>query len=79
MAISARSRRGTSPSFWRTHNATQMMMAQACMPSVHSARTLPILKVDRAQPVAPVWFPTPIQRAKYQSRSAATASLVIAR
>jgi hypothetical protein len=27
MAISARSRRGTSPSFWRNHNAMQMMMA----------------------------------------------------
>ena len=79
MAISARSRRGTSPSFWRTHNAMQMMMAQACMPSVHSTRTLPVVKVDHAQPIAPVWFPTPIQRAKYQTRSIASASLSIAR
>ncbi len=34
MAISARSRRGTSSSFWRNHNAMQNMMIQACMPSV---------------------------------------------
>jgi hypothetical protein len=27
MAISARSRRGTSASFWRNHNALQLMMA----------------------------------------------------
>jgi len=37
MALHARSRRGTSPSFWRNHNAMQMMMAQACMPSVRQA------------------------------------------
>ena len=34
MAKSARSRRGTSSSFWRNHNAMQNMMIQACMPSV---------------------------------------------
>jgi hypothetical protein len=34
MANSSRSRRGTSPSFWRNHNGRQLMMAQACMPSV---------------------------------------------
>lgn len=34
MAISARSRRGTSSSFWRNHNAMQTMLAQACMPSI---------------------------------------------
>ncbi|RSL18600.1 hypothetical protein EDE15_4190 [Edaphobacter aggregans] len=34
MAISARSRRGTSVSFWRNHNAIQTMMAQACMPAL---------------------------------------------
>jgi hypothetical protein len=62
MAIPARSRRGTSPSFWRNHNAMQMMMAEACMPSV---RRLPPVKTDRVQPVAPVWFPTSIQRERY--------------
>ena len=69
MAISARSRRGTSPSFWRNHNAMQMMMAEAWMPSVRRASTA---KVDRVQPVAsvaPAWFPTPAPRDKYQARS----------
>ena len=37
MALYARSRRGTSASFWRNHNAMQMMMTQACMPSVRRA------------------------------------------
>ncbi|MDQ2833774.1 MAG: hypothetical protein M3Y50_08540 [Acidobacteriota bacterium] len=72
MAISARSRRGTSASFWRNHNAMQMMMAQACMPSV---RPLPTVKADRTQPVAPVWFPTPMQRERYQARSNGAVSL----
>lgn len=75
MAISARSRRGTSPSFWRNHNAMQMMMADACMPSL---RPLPPVKADRVRPVAPVWFPTPSQREKYQARSTASTSLSIA-
>jgi len=72
MAISARSRRGTSASFWRNHNAMQMMMAQACMPSV---RPLPTVKADRTQPVAPVWFPTPMQHERYQARSNGAVSL----
>jgi hypothetical protein len=59
MAISARSRRGTSASFWRHHNAMQMMLAQACMPSI---RTIPPTRAARVEPVAPVCFPTPIQR-----------------
>ncbi len=68
MAISARSRRGTSPSFWRNHNAMQMMLAEVCMPSVRRVSTV---KVDHAQPVAPVvpaWLPTPAQRDKYLAR-----------
>ena len=66
MAISARSRRGTSPSFWRNHNAAQMMMIEACLPSF---RTLPTAKTERFQPVAPVWSPTSQQRERYQKRS----------
>ncbi|HUZ96730.1 MAG TPA: hypothetical protein VMU57_17645 [Edaphobacter sp.] len=69
MAISARSRRGTSPSFWRNHNAMQMMMAEACMPSV---RRIPTAKADSVKTmaqVAPTWFPTPAPRDKYQARS----------
>jgi hypothetical protein len=76
MAISARSRRGTSPSFWRNHNAMQMMMAQACMPSV---RPLPPVKTDCVQPVAPVWLPTPMQRERYQTQSNGAVSLPTAR
>ena len=34
MAISSRSRRGTSPAFWRSHNAAQTLLVQACMPSI---------------------------------------------
>lgn len=34
MATSSRSRRGTSPSFWRNHDGRQLMLARACMPSV---------------------------------------------
>ena len=45
MAISARSRRGTSSSFWRNHNAMQTMMVQACMPSIRPEpkRTTPVV------------------------------------
>ena len=45
MALYARSRRGTSPSFWRNHNAMQMMMTQACMPSV---RRVPVKEPETA-------------------------------
>jgi hypothetical protein len=38
MASFSRSRRGTSPSFWRNHNGQQLMMVQACMPSVRLSR-----------------------------------------
>jgi hypothetical protein len=56
MAISARSRRGTSASFWRNHNAMQLMMAQACMPSVR-----PVTKVKRMTipPIVPFRGPAP--------------------
>ncbi len=76
MAISARSRRGTSPSFWRNHNATQMMMAQACMPSL---QPLPSVKTNRVPSIAPVWLPTPTQRERYLVRSGEAVSLPIAR
>ena len=76
MAISARSRRGTSSSFWRNHNAMQMMMVQACMPSI---RTLAPTKASQVTPVAPVWFPTPIQRQRYQARSNGVAGLTTVR
>lgn len=52
MAISARYRRGTSPSFWRNHNAMQMMMAQACMPSVRPSFSA---KSERVLPLTPVF------------------------
>jgi hypothetical protein len=56
MAISARSRRGTSASFWRNHNALQLMMAQACMPSVR-----PVTKVKHmtVPPIVPFSGPAP--------------------
>jgi hypothetical protein len=76
MAISARSRRGTSPSFWRNHNAMQMMMAAACMPSV---RPLPPVTTNRVPPVAPLWLPTPTQRERYLVRGSETVSLPTAR
>lgn len=56
MAISARSRRGTSASFWRNHNAMQLMMVQACMPSVR-----PVTKVNKVivQQMTPFSGPAP--------------------
>ena len=51
MAISARSRRGTSPSFWRNHNAMQTMMIAACMPSVRPA---PRVATSVYKPIPPV-------------------------
>jgi hypothetical protein len=60
MANSTRSRRGTSPSFWRNYNEQQLMMAQACMPSV---RPFDIPKVDRIQATESV-VPTPVESRK---------------
>jgi hypothetical protein len=34
MANASRSRRGTSPSFWRNYDGRQLMLARACMPSI---------------------------------------------
>lgn len=51
MALSARSRRGTSPSFWRNHNAMQTMMIAACMPSLRPA---PRLVTTVCKPVVPI-------------------------
>lgn len=67
MSITPRSRRGTSRSFWRNHHATETMLIEACMPSIRTQP--PVAKADRVQPVAPVWFPTPQQRERYQKRS----------
>ena len=55
MAISARSRRGTSASFWRNHNALQLMMVHACMPSVR-----PVTKVNHMTVQPTVSIITPI-------------------
>ena len=51
MAISARSRRGTSPSFWRNHNAMQTMLAAACMPSMRPA---PRTASSTLKPISPM-------------------------
>ena len=64
MAISARSRRGTSPSFWRNHNAMQTMLAAACMPSVRPAspaesstlKPIPPMAVQRPNPASKVFI-----------------------
>jgi hypothetical protein len=55
---SSRSRLGTSASFWRNHNALQLMMAHACIPSVR-----PVTKVNHmtVQQMAP--SSEPIKRA----------------
>lgn len=57
MAISARSRRGTSSSFWRNHNAMQTMMVQACMPSIRPEpkRNTPV--VSPSSPIVPRQLP----------------------
>ena len=56
MAMSARFRRGTSASFWRNHNALQLMMVHACMPSVR-----PVTKVNNmtVPPIVPFSGPAP--------------------
>ena len=56
MASFSRSRRGTSPSFWRNHNGQQLMMVQACMPSVRLSPSpkfdrLPVLEAVVAPPI----------------------------
>ncbi len=51
MAISARSRRGTSSSFWRNHNAMQTMLVQACMPSI---RPKPLGKAPAVSVPSPI-------------------------
>jgi hypothetical protein len=51
MANSSRSRRGTSPSFWRNHDGRQLMLAQACMPSV---RLSPNPQVNRTKAIKSV-------------------------
>ena len=74
MAISARSRRGTSPSFWRNHNTAQMMMIEACMSSRQAQPAA--AKASVAEPVAPVWVPTSVQRERYQKRSKSSPTFV---
>ena len=64
MALSARSRRGTSASFWRNHNAIQTMMIAACMPSVRPnprsadsvVRPVPPIAVRRPDPATKVFI-----------------------
>ena len=64
MAISTRSRRGTSPSFWRNHNAMQTMLATACMPSMRPAprtvsstlKPIPPMAVQRPHPATKVFI-----------------------
>ncbi len=51
MAISARSRRGTSSSFWRNHNAMQTMLVQACMPSIRPEPTRKAPAVSTHSPI----------------------------
>ena len=50
MAISARSRRGTSSSFWRNHNAMQTMLVWACMPSLRPEPTRKVATVSAPLP-----------------------------
>jgi hypothetical protein len=60
MAISARFRRGTSASFWRNHNALQLMMVQACMPSVRPVTKVRHMTVQPVVPsIAPITGPAP--------------------
>ena len=61
MAISARSRRGTSSSFWRNHNAMQTMLVHACMPSIRSMSTA---KPSSAVPQQ-VSIPRPLPTTKF--------------
>lgn len=79
MSISARSRRGTSPSFWRSHNAMQTMMVEACMSSLRPVFPVKADHVQPVAPVAPVWSPTPEQRDRYQVRRNRILSLSSAR
>ncbi len=51
MAISARSRRGTSSSFWRNHNAMQTMLVQACMPSIRPEPSRKVAAVSAPSPI----------------------------
>ncbi len=57
MAISARSRRGTSSSFWRNHNAMQTMLVRACMPSIRPEPTRKTPAVSQSSPIVPRQLP----------------------
>lgn len=71
MALHARTRPGTSASFWRNHNAMQDMMIAACTSSARRTAPSAPSPVKRAAPAAaPVWLPTPEQRQRYQTRRA---------
>ena len=60
MAISARSRRGTSSSFWRNYEARQAFMIHACMPSL---RSTPAPRPAAAPPmVAAIQRPLPMTK-----------------
>ena len=58
MAISARSRRGTSSSFWRNHNAMQTMLVHACMPSIRPTSTAKPASTSPQQMSIPRPLPT---------------------
>ncbi len=67
MALFARTRPGTSASFWRNHDTLQDMMLAAC--TTPTRRPLPgSAAPSKPVPVtlaAPVWIPTPEQWARY--------------
>ena len=61
MALSARSRRGTSSSFWRHHNAMQTMLVHACMPSIRpTSTTKPVSAAPQQMSI-----PRPLPTAKF--------------
>ena len=48
MANASRSRRGTSPSFWRNHDGRQLMLARACMPSIRLSPNPQVNRLKRS-------------------------------
>ena len=71
MALFARTRPGTSASFWRNHNAMQDMMIAACTSGARRAAPAAHAASQPAAPaITPAWLPTPEQRARYQARRA---------